>query len=252
MRRTLLLPVLTLALISAGCGGNRSGGQHASAPTTNSPAATPTGYHPTIQPANFTAAVTNPWFPLTPGSTYIYRGVKDGKASRDVYTVSHQTAKINGVPCAVVDDKLYLAGHLEERTTDYYTQDLQGNVWYFGEDTAELDDNGKVTSNEGSWRTGKDGAQPGIFMQANPTVNASFRQEYYAGHAEDQYAVISLASPVRVPYGSFKSALLTKEWTRLEPDVLDHKYYVKGVGEVAELSVHGPVEQARLVSYHRA
>jgi hypothetical protein len=250
MRTYPTITVLALALMTAGCGGS-SGAQHATTPTTIRSTSAPAGYHPTIQPANFTASVTNAWFPLTPGSTYIYRGVKDGKPSRDIYTVAHQTAKINGVDCAVVNDQLYLAGHLEERTTDYYTQDRQGNVWYFGEDTAELNDKGRVTSTEGSWRTGKDGAQPGIFMQANPTVNASFRQEYYAGHAEDQYAVVNLASPVTVPYGSFTSALLTKEWTRLEPDVLDHKYYVKGVGEIAELSVRGPVERARLVSYHR-
>jgi hypothetical protein len=207
------------------------------------------GYHPVIDPANFTGVVDNPWFPLKPGSTYIYRGVKDGKPSRDVYVVTDRTKAIEGVPCVVVDDRLYLAGKLEEKTSDYYTQDRQGNVWYFGEDTAELDEHGKVTSTEGSWLTGRDGAEPGIFMEANPVVGHSFRQEYYKGQAEDQFAVVSLSESTKVPFGTFSGALLTKEWTVLEPKVLDHKYYVKGIGEVAELSVKGPVERARLVSY---
>jgi hypothetical protein len=206
-------------------------------------------YRPTIDPANFRAVVDNPWFPLKPGSTYIYTGVKDGKPTRDVYTVTHSTQTIDGVPCVVINDQLSEAGKLFERTTDYYTQDLQGNVWYFGEATAELDLNGTVTSTEGSWLAGKDGAQPGIFMEAQPVVGHAFRQEYYAGNAEDQYAVVSMASSVKVPYGSFTNALLTKETTTLEPGVLDHKYYVKGVGEIAEITVKGPLERGLLTSY---
>jgi hypothetical protein len=202
-----------------------------------------------IDPANFQAVVDNPWFPLKPGSKYVYSGVKDGEPARDVFVITGETKVIEGVPCVVVSDRNYLTGVLEERTFDYYTQDRQGNVWYFGEDTAELDKNGKVKTTEGSWLTGKDGAQPGIFMEANPVVGHSYRQEYYPGQAEDQFEVLSLASKVSVPYGSFNDALLTKEWTSLEPGVLDHKYYVKGIGEVAELTAKGPVERALLVSY---
>jgi hypothetical protein len=242
----------SLALLAAACG--KSGSSSASSPTgtVSAPAtvsSSASGYHPVIDAANFQAVVDNPWFPLKPGSTWTYTGTKDGEPSRDVYVVTRDTKIIGGVPCVIISDRLYLSGVLEERTSDYYTQDRQGNVWYFGEDTAELDKNGNVKSTEGSWLTGQDGAQPGIFMQANPTVSQTFRQEYYAGHAEDQFKVVSLASPVTVPYGAFSDALLTQEWTALEPDVLDHKYYAKGVGEVAELSVKGPVERARLVSY---
>jgi len=209
----------------------------------------PSGYHPAIDPPNFQAVVDNPWFPLKPGSRYVYTGVKDGKRARDIYVVTNSTKLIEGVPCVVVSDKLYLGGILEEKTSDYYTQDRQGNVWYFGEDTEELNTNGKVTSREGSWLSGQGGAQPGIFMQANPVVGQPFRQEYYPGHAEDQFKVIDLASAIKVPYGSFADALLTKEWTTLEPGVIDHKYYVKGIGEVAELTAKGPIERAVLVSY---
>jgi hypothetical protein len=223
-----------------------------STPGTSSPAGVVqagSSYRPAIDPAKFRAVVDNAWFPLKPGSVYTYKGVKDGEPSQDVYTVSHATKTIDGVPCAVISDQLSLSGKLFERTTDYYTQDLQGNVWYFGETTAELDKHGKVTSTEGTWLAGRNGAQPGIFMEANPVVGHAYRQEYYAGHAEDQFKVVNLASPVKVPYGSFSNALLTQEQTAVEPGVLDHKYYVKGVGEVAEISIKGPVERALLVSY---
>src|SRR2546422_7564328 len=91
---------------------------------------------PGLNPSNFSARVDNPWFPLKPGTVYVYRGVKDGKPARDVLTVTHRTQKIDGFPCVVVTDRLYLRGRLAERTTDWYSQDRQGNVWYFGESTA--------------------------------------------------------------------------------------------------------------------
>src|SRR5438105_14919843 len=101
--------------------------------------------------AGFTANVTNPWYPLRPGSVYVYRGVKDGQPSREVMTVTHRTTTIEGAPCVVIFDLLYLRGRLEERTTDFYTQDAKGNVWYFGEKTAELDAKGQVKNTSGSW-----------------------------------------------------------------------------------------------------
>jgi hypothetical protein len=133
----------------------------------------------------FRAHVTNPWFPLTPGTVYVYNGIRDGKRTREVLSVTSRTKTIAGAPCAVVEDNLYVAGRLHERTTDWYTQDARGNVWYYGENTAELDANGKVTSTSGSWQAGRDGAKPGIFMPANPKIGQSFRQEYYKGQAED-------------------------------------------------------------------
>jgi hypothetical protein len=259
MTRTTLARLAALActvVLTAGCASSSKPSATAPTNSTTPTASTPAGviepgasYHPTIDPANFRAVVDNPWFPLKPGSTYIYTGVKDGKPSRDMYVVSHTTKTIDGVPCVVINDQLSEAGKLSERTTDYYTQDLQGNVWYFGEATAELDPTGKVTSTEGSWLAGNHGAQPGIFMEAHPVVGHAFRQEYDAGNAEDQYAVVSLASPVKIPYGTYTNALLTKETTRLEPGTLDHKYYVKGVGEVAEITVKGATERGLLTSY---
>jgi hypothetical protein len=204
----------------------------------------------TLDP-RFSAHVDNPYFPLTPGTTLVYRGVKDGERSRDVVRVTHRTKVIDGARCVAVDDRLYLAGRLEEQTTDWYTQDRQGNVWYFGEATAELDANGHVKTTEGSWQAGRDGARPGIFMPAQPRVGQSFRQEFYKGHAEDHFRVVSLHATVRVPYSSTKSALLTKEWTPLEPGVIDHKYYVRGVGTVLEQSVKGGNERNELIALRK-
>jgi hypothetical protein len=194
----------------------------------------------------FVRGIDNPWFPLKPGATFIYKGVKDGQGGRDVVTVTNRTTRIRGVRCTAVDDRLYLHGRLAERTTDWYAQDARGNVWYFGEATAELDKSGRVTSREGSWRAGVDGAQPGILMPAHPKVGQSFRQEYYKGHAEDHFAVVSVSASVVVPYTASAHALLTKEWTPLEPDTLDHKVYVRGVGLVREETIKGGDERWEL------
>ncbi len=199
-------------------------------------------------PSGFSAHVDNPWFPLAPGTTYTYRGVKDGKAARDVLTVTDRTKTIDGATCVVVHDRLYLRGKLAERTTDWYTQDDRGNVWYFGEATAELDASGHVTSTEGSWQAGVAGARPGIYMPAHPRLGLAGRQEFLKGHAEDHFQVLSLKAAVAVPYGSSAHALLTKEWTPLEPGVLDHKLYLRGIGTALEQTVKGSVERLALVS----
>jgi hypothetical protein len=203
------------------------------------------------QPGEFVARVDNPWFPLRPRTQYVYRGRKDGEPSRDVVTVTRWTIRIQGVRCTVVDDRLFVRGRLAERTSDWYAQDRSGNVWYFGEATAELDRKGRVVTREGSWRAGVDGARAGILMPARPRVGQSFRQEYYAGHAEDHSRVIDLSARVSVPYVSSTRALVTEEWTPLEPGVRDHKVYVRGVGLVQEQTVKGGDELAELVAVRR-
>ena len=145
-------------------------------------------------------------------------------------------------------DRLYLRGRLRERTTDWYAQDRRGAVWYFGEQTSELDARGRVASTEGTWQSGVDGAKAAIYMPAQPRVGQSFRQELYAGHAEDHFRVLSLDASVSVPYISSRHALLTKEWTPLEPGVVDHKLYVRGVGTVKEETVKGGAERNVLVA----
>jgi hypothetical protein len=199
----------------------------------------------------FTARVDNPWYPLKPGTVYRYRGVKERQPSREVMTVTRRTKVIDGAPCVVVDDRLYLHGRLEERTIDWYTQDAKGNVWYFGEKTAELDSNGRVKTTAGSWTAGVNGARPGIFMFARPKPGRWARQEYYKGRAEDHFKVLNLHVSVSTPYISSSRAMLTKEWTPLEPGVVDHKYYVRGIGTVLEQTAKGPEERNELVSFRR-
>jgi hypothetical protein len=204
-------------------------------------------YHPHIDPANFSPNVTNKLFPLTPGQTLVYTGIEDEQKVLDLVVPSRRTKLVDGVRARVVEDRVYLDNVLAERTSDYYAQDRCGNVWYFGEDTAELDRHGNVVSTEGTWHAGVDGAQPGVFMQAHPQLGRKFRQEWYQGQAEDVFKVIDRSAAVTVPYGSFRHALRTEETNALEPNVLDNKYYVRGIGEVAELSVKGPRETLKLV-----
>jgi hypothetical protein len=194
---------------------------------------------PRATPTTFVRQVTNPWFPLKPGTTFIYEGRKDHEPGRDVVRVTARTKVINGVRCTEVDDRLYLNGRLAERTKDWYAQDGAGNVWYFGETTAELDRTGRVTSREGSWQAGVDGAKPGIFVPAHPKVGESHRQEYYKGHAEDHFRVVSMSAAVVVPYTASARAMLTNEWTPLEPGTLDRKLYVRGIGLVKEETIKG-------------
>ena len=153
---------------------------------TPTPASTPSaapspGGSPVIDPANFTTTIDNPWFPLVPGTTFAYHGTKDGKAAVDTYVVTDKTRTLDGVVCRVVEDRLVLGGKLEEETSDYYVQDLDGNVWYFGEDTKELDPKGHVTSREGTWHAGVDGALPGIFMEAESDGRSRVRPGVLSG-----------------------------------------------------------------------
>ncbi len=208
------------------------------------------GGPPAMPPASsFSAHVDNPWFPLLRGTRWVYTGTKDGRRTRDVVTVTGQTKTIVGVPCIAVDDRLYMRGRLEERTTDWYSQDSHGNVWYLGENTAELDANGHVTSTEGTWQTGVSGAQAGIYIPGHPRLGQTALQEFLKGHAEDHFKIIGLFNTV-APRGK-ANTLLTKEWTPLEPTVIDHKMYVRGIGTVLEQSQRGPNERNELISIKR-
>ena len=246
MRRYIALPIaLGLVAVAAACGGS-----------SQSTSGLPSGSTPVTATApdasNFDGhVVDNQWFPLVPGMTWAYRGVKDGQPSREIMVATSQTKTIQGVPCTVVSDKLYLSGALEERTLDYYAQDKDGNVWYFGEDTAELKPDGSVKSTEGTWLSGRDGAEAGIFMPADPQVGQSFRQEYYKGQAEDHFRILSLNEQVKTPGATSDQAMLTMEWTPLEPNVIDHKYYVQGIGTVLEQTAKGPLERNTLVAVRK-
>ncbi len=202
---------------------------------------------PDIDPDNFVRHVTNPYFPLKPGTTFYYEGTSDGIPNRNVTYVTHETKEILGVITTVVHDQAFEDGVLIEDTFDWYAQDRAGNVWYFGEDSKDLDSDGNVISTEGSWEAGVNGAQPGIIMKADPEVGDRYYQEFAPGEAEDQAKVLSLDESACVRYGCFDDLLLTKEWTQLEPSVVENKYYAKGIGFILGVMVKGGDERTELV-----
>jgi len=243
---TLTVAALTAVMYSAGVAS-------AAAPDTCPLPAFGAGqnYHPAVDPAAFGPDVDNPWFPLPVGTTLVYAGAKEGQQASERFTPTAATRVVDGVRTRVVRDLLYLDGVLAERTSDYYAQDRCGNVWYFGEDTAELKPDGTVNNTDGSFHAGVDGAQPGVFMQAAPDLGRRFRQEWYAGQAEDTFQAADLCTPITVAAGSYRCALHTEERTALEPGVLDAKYYARGIGTVLELAVKGPAERLMLTSVER-
>ena len=197
-------------------------------------------------PAGFTTVIDNPYFPLSFGTRLVYRGVKDGRGQTDRVTVTDRMKTITGVEVVVVRDVAKHGDRLLEKTFDWYAQDSDGNVWYFGENTKAFDADGTIDT-EGSWEAGVDGAVPGIIMEADPQVADGYRQEYYAGHAEDQAWVQATGGRVRVPYGTVHRALRTVEWSPLEPHIYTLKFYALGIGIVREVDVSGPAEFADLV-----
>ena len=205
-------------------------------------------YEPRIRPADFGGPVDNPYFPLVPGSRWIYEGTQKAGTERTVVEVTRDTKAILGVTTVVVHDTVSTAGAVKEDTFDWYAQDRKGNVWYFGEDTKEYE-NGVVVNTEGSWEAGVDGAKAGIIMKARPGSGAAYRQEHYRGHAEDFAQVLSKVDSVTVPAGSYHDVLETKEFTPLEPKLVEHKYYARGVGVVREVTVRGGSDRTQLVEY---
>jgi hypothetical protein len=221
----------TVALL-AGCGNSSGGGGMKCDPTM--PDLT---YDPVINPADFQNAtgdplpIDNPLWPLSPGMKTVF----ESPTETDDVTVTSDTRVIMGVTTVAVLDQVSEDGDITEDTTDYYAQDKDGNVWYFGEDTMELD-NGMVTSTAGSWIGGVDGAKPGIVMYAvQPPAGEPYRQEYLVCEAEDMAEVVNTNVHVDVPYGSFDNCLETHEFTPLEPKLDEHKFYCAGVGVVLEV-----------------
>lgn len=191
-------------------------------------------YNPKINPVNFVDVIDNQFFPLKPGTTFIYEGKSEkGNEHNEVY-VTHNTKEILGVTCVEVRDTVTVGDELVEETLDWYAQDIEGNVWYFGENAREFE-GGLIVSLEGSWIAGVDGAKPGIIMKAHPQVGNLYRQEFSLDVAEDMAKVLLLNGAVTVPYGSsthFTHCLKTKEFTPLEPDVVEYKFYAKDIGNI--------------------
>lgn len=226
--------VAAVVLLLAGCGGASS---------------LPRGSEPAeLDPGDFTTEIDNRFWPMEPGTRWTYRELdEDGTVKRVVVTVSSETKRIaNGVVARVVRDTVTQDGALVEDTFDWYAQDADGNVWYLGEDTAELED-GEVTTTAGSFEAGVDGAEAGVIMPADPEPGLRYRQEYYEGEAEDNGEILSLSEQAEVPAGRYRKALLTKDTVGLDPDVLEYKLYAPGVGPVLALGISGGGGREELV-----
>jgi hypothetical protein len=191
--------------------------------------------------------IDNPYFPLEPGTTYIYEGESDGDPVKDVFEVTNDTKVILGVTTIVVHDQFYVDGELTEDTFDWFAQDEDGNVWYFGEDTKELDpDTGEVVSTEGSWEAGVDGAKPGIFMPADSEVGDVFKQEHAKGVAEDCFEIVDLDASIETPYVDSDEAMETREFSKLDRGVIGKKWFVPNVGMVREEDPEGFLELVKV------
>jgi hypothetical protein len=226
-RSTLIVAALSLA---AACGDDST------APTSL----------PLPEPASFVPTVTNQYFPLIPGTTWLYES-SDGSESNTVEVLS-ETKDILGITATVVHDQVFTDGELTEDTFDWYAQDSDGNVWYLGEDSREME-NGQVVSTEGSWEAGVNGAQAGIIMWADPGahIGEEYRQEFAEGEAEDAGKVIAVGESVTVPFGSFTGCLKTADRNLLESGSTENKYYCPEVGTVLEHPVQSPAERTELI-----
>ena len=211
-------------------------------------ASTPDPYAPTFDAASFVDKVDNPYFPLEPGARWVYAGTTDAGKERVVTEVTDQKETILGIPSVVVHDDGYVNGKLVERTTDWYAQDRAGNVWYMGESTHEIKD-GVEVSTKGSWKAGVDGAQAGIIMPAQPKVGQTYRQEFYKGKAEDMATVIGVRASDTVPFVAFRGAVRTKDFSPLEPKLVEHKFYAPDIGIVLEKTLKGGFGRLELVEY---
>ncbi len=203
-------------------------------------------YEPQVRPEDFVASIDNPYLAFTPGSRWVYES--DDGSERIEVIVLEETRVVMGITATVVRDTVYEDGEMVEDTYDWFAQDKDGNVWYLGEDTTEYE-GGEAVSTEGAWEAGVDGAKPGIVMLAAPKAGDAYRQEYYAGEAEDMGRVVELGDSASVPFGEFDDLLVTEDWTPLEPEVIERKYYARGIGLVLEEKVAGEEGRVELISF---
>jgi len=235
-RRLMILAMVTVAM---GCGDSDEGG------TTSTSSVTSTPDH--VVPADFVAAVTNPYFPLQPGTVFNFVNKEDAVTQNVTVTVTHDTKVILGVPCTVVHDVVMQSGQLEEDTFDWYAQDKDGTVWYFGEDTKAYASDGSF-STEGSFEAGVNGAKPGFIIKLHPTVGDAYRQEFAAGVAEDRAEILSVDESATVQAGSFQHCVKTKDFSDLEPGVTENKFFCPNTGQILAVTVQGGTGREELVS----
>jgi hypothetical protein len=205
-------------------------------------------YEPVLNPADFVHAITNPYLPFPVGRTLTYRGIRDGVTQIDVVHVTSGTRVLEGITAIAISDVATHNGKLLEKTTDWYAQDKQGNVWYLGERTAAYS-HGHV-DHPGSWLAGVHDGEPGIVMKAKPQIPDAYRQEFLAGQAQDTAWIVNRGGSFKLPFKVVHNVITSFEFTVLEPTVLDKKIYAPGLGIVMEEAALGPKETATLVSVH--
>jgi len=240
VRHVLVALATTLAVFTtAACDGKQA-------------ATLPQGSEPfKVDPADFTTEIDNPYWPMKPGSHWVYRETTaEGDVQRNDVVVTNETKTIMGIDAVVVHDTVRLGRKLTEDTYDWYAQDSDGNVWYLGEDTTEYE-NGKPKTKEGSWQAGVDGALGGIIVPAHPEPGLTYREEYYEGHAEDSAEVLTLNAHAKVPHGNYDTLLQTRNFSSIEPDVVEEKFYAPGVGVVLEITVSGGTDRGELISFEQ-
>ncbi len=190
-------------------------------------------FDPVIDPANFVSGVNHTYMPLTIGTKLVYEGETDEGMEHIEVVVLNETRTVMGIECMVVRDTVSIDGEVAEDTFDWFAQDIHGNVWYFGEDSREMED-GEVASTAGSWEAGVDGALPGILIPGIPLSGFTYRQEFYKDEAEDMASIVKVGESVTVEYGSFQNCMKTFEWNPLEGGSGEYKYYAPGVGMILE------------------
>jgi hypothetical protein len=216
---------------------------------------TPNGTFAVSPPAgDFVPESNNTYFPLVPGTTFRYESQTDEGLETQDFTVTFNTKIIQDITTRVVEDIVRLDGVIIEHTFDWFAQNQEtGDVWYFGEDSRQFDPvTGKLIGREGSWQAGHKDAQAGIIMWGDPAAHMreTYREEFAPGVAEDMARVVSLKARAEVPHGSFAGCLKTENFTPLEPDLREAKYYCPEVGLVLEVDVKGK-ERNELVSITR-
>jgi hypothetical protein len=266
MTRRIVAAAVALLLV-AGCGG---AAVTPSPVPSSAPEPTPAGPSPTesapasptapplpqgseavvLDPALFEGvAIDNPFWPMAPGNRWVYTETdEEGNEQRVEVTVLDETKEIVGIQAQVVHDIVTLDGETIEDTLDWYAQDAFGNLWYLGEDTKEYED-GKVVSTEGSWEAGVDGAMPGVILPADPNVGMAYRQEYYAGQAEDAAEILAVDEHVEVPAGTYEACLKTRDYTPLDPEVEEQKWYARDAGPVQTVQTKGGTSTEKLIEF---
>jgi hypothetical protein len=192
-----------------------------------------------ITAADFATGVDNPYLPFISGSTWVYEArLVDGTVERNEIEVLQEPRNVNGATATVVHDTVFADGQLVEETFDWYAQDKDGNVWYLGEEVNNYE-NGALVNHTGSWEWGRDGALPGIIMWGDPSAHRKeeYYQEYYAGEAEDQGQVLSVSESISIPFGLFENVVMTHDFSAIDPELKENKFYASGIGLIKEINL---------------